>query len=230
MFKFIRSKASTLIVAAIMVLFNVIFLVCVDFENSKASRWIGYGFINMAFIIALCLTLFVKARHGVLVDNFMPMFSYTSGYLFINLIANIIFMAVNAENVKPVIIVNLILLVFYIILFIVAASHVSRVSEVVEKREKQISNFDEITVKIYALKDMSSDEEIKAAIGKLSDRLRYSSSSSSQKSAKYEQRLDELADNITEMIAGGADKDEIIAMIKTADTVLTTRNHMVSMP
>lgn len=229
MLKFIRSKASTLIIAALFILFNVIFFLCVNLEESNASRWVAYGFIDLSFVIAICLTLFLKMPKGVFVDNAMPMISYTLTYFLINLIANIIFIAVNAETVIPAVIVNTIILVFYIILFIVAVSHISRVSEVVEKRGKQISAFDGITVKVYSLKDMCADEEVKVAIEKLTERLRYSSSASTPKSAQYEQQLDQLTDSLVEMIAGGADKDEIIKTVNKTNSVLSIRNHMLMM-
>lgn len=228
--KFLTTKTPTIIVALLCFLFNLIFLITINYSGAKASLWIGYAFVNVSFIIMICLTLFVKLKSTTVQYDVIPIFSFTFVYFVVSLIANIIIIAVNSENVKAVIIVNAIILVFYAILLIIAFRSFSRVAEVTEKRKEQVSYFGDIRTKVAALVSYAQDEEVSSALQKLETSLKYSSTASTPKTVEYDARLKSFVDQLEAMIMAEDDKEEILKIIKQASVTLDIRNRQLMLP
>ena len=59
---FIKSKTPFIIILLGFVLFNMLYFVTTNLPNANASKWIGYAFITLSFIVMGSISLFLTLK------------------------------------------------------------------------------------------------------------------------------------------------------------------------
>ncbi len=229
---FIKTKVPFIIVCLAFILFvGLFFVISGDkLDTFNTSLWLGFAFICLAFILIGVFTFTFKLKSKSTMTTIWPMFYVLGGYLLITLIANIIFMAINSPERGATIassVINAIIIIVAIALFLLAYKSFSRVSDNTEKREKRVAALREMYVRVNGLSSLTTDSDIRTIIGKLAERVRYSTSAGTPASAPYEEQFAAQIETINTLLLTKADKQEVLEALKIAVNLLTTRNQML---
>lgn len=226
--KILTSRVPLLLVIICFAILNCVFwpIAAPSLSASKATLWIGYGFLTGTFVIVALMT-FIKVYNKNTVTSLAPIFLVTTGYLTLSAIINIIAMALNSENYIWALVTNFILLLLFVAAFLVANKHFARVNENTARRETRVRDWRMTAVDVSGLIAFSSDDEVTAALKKLKEDIEYSSSASSEKTKNVEEELDEQIITIKSMLKNNMDKETVLKAIHVAESILKNRNQIL---
>ncbi len=224
--KFITGRVPFLLIVIALAIFNVIFwpIVCSNgIANSKASVWVGYGFLTFSFCVCAACTFIRKTNKNVQVA-LLPLLRVTFIYLVLSIIFNIILMCVNTENWVWGVIIDAIMLLIYCAAFLITFKHFDRVNTNTKVREKRMKDWRLVAVSVSSLVSSVTDKEIKDALNKLYEHIKTSSSASNETISSSEEELEEQIITIKSLIRNEADKESILKAIRIAEDILRERN------
>ena len=113
MSKFFKTKTPLILVALLLVLFNVIFWVSVKPAEANATVWVGYAFLTLAIIILGAMTFIFKLKSDTTMTTLVAVLYLAMGYFAVAFILNLILMLVNGEKATAGIILNVIVLILF---------------------------------------------------------------------------------------------------------------------
>ena len=96
-----------------LIVFNLLFFMFGNAENSKTSVWISYGFIHFAYFMLLATPYMVRNGSAAYIYS-RPLFTITSSYFIMELLVGIVFILVAPESIKTTLIVQVIMATIYI--------------------------------------------------------------------------------------------------------------------
>ena len=204
-----KKRSGYLILAIVLVVFAVVAFVA-PFEKTPAF-WVSFMFGLMA--ICFQIPLWNKALSGeTLKSKFLgfPVLHVGISYLIIQLIVSIIMMAVPGIPLWIAVIVDVIILAITCIL--VTSGDVARtaIEETEEKIQAKTSFIKGLKVDVDALLSKEADAEVKAALRKLSDEIRYSDPISNSAVEGIEA---EISEKLTSVPTVGENKTNVISEI-----------------
>lgn len=224
---FIKSKTPFLIVCLGFVLFNMLYFVTTNLPNANASKWIGYAFITLSFIVmgAIALLLNLKSKNAM--TTIWPLMYATVGYFAVSFFVNSILMIVNGDGKKGPLVLNFIILILYAVVFLVSFKSFSRVADNTAVREERVAKLRELSVKVNALTFLTKDEEIKKAILKVKEDIDYSSSAGTAATATYEQQLEDCVVTIQTLLGANCDTAAVLEAVTSMANILKIRNQIL---
>lgn len=204
-----KKRSGYLILAIVLVVFAVVAFVA-PFEKTPAF-WVSFMFGLMA--ICFQIPLWNKALSGeTLKSKFLgfPVLHVGISYLIIQLIVSIIMMAVPGIPLWIAVIVDVIILAITCIL--VTSGDVARtaIEETEEKIQAKTSFIKGLKADVDALLSKEADAEVKAALRKLSDEIRYSDPISNSAVEGIEA---EISEKLTSVPTVGENKTNVISEI-----------------
>lgn len=199
------------------VLFNVIAFAV---PTVKASAfWVAYIYTVIAFALQIVIWKFLFKKNEVLKSKFLgiPLISVGIAYLAIQIIAFVIFMVFPSSPSWIAVVVCALILGISAICLIGTETGREEINRVEEEIAKKVFYIKSLQVDVEMLAEKETDAEIKAALKKLAEKIRFSEPMSNN----------ELADIETEINSKVAElkiTDKKIESIKEIDMLLTERN------
>ena len=227
MSKFFKTKTPLILVALLLVLFNVIFWVSVKPAEANATVWVGYAFLTLAIIILGAMTFIFKLKSDTTMTTLVAVLYLAIGYFAVAFILNLILMLVNGEKATAGIILNVIVLILFAAIFVILYRSFSRVQDNTAAREKRMRELRMTGVKVSGLTYLTTDQEIIAAIRKFKDDIDNSSSRGNENTQAIEEQLDQQIDIIRTLLTNGADNEAVLRALRGAEGLLKQRNQLL---
>ena len=229
--KFLNTRVPLILVIILCAVIQVIFWPIVtsdivgDIALLKSGVWVGYAFLNVAFIVVGAIT-FLKIKSKSVIQALVPFFIACCLYLAASVLLNIIVMVFNLDYLIPLVINLVFTLLFGAALLIIYKSF-SRVAENTAAREERMATARITQAEVIGLKNLTSDAEILAEIKKLIDDFTYSSTRSTPETLRYDEDFKKDVAAVESLLKMNAEKDAIIKAINVARNTLKLRNQVL---
>lgn len=201
-----------------LIIFNAMFFILGGTDHPM-SVWISYGFVHFAYFMLLTTPYLVRTGKSAAVFGF-SLYSISTTYFFIELIAGVIFILVSPESYKAAFLVQLCISGVYAICFISNMMANEYTTEAEEKRQYEIKYVKNATAEMTSLLSGISDRETKKKVEKVYDAINSSPVKSHPNVSSLESQIlvaiKELRNSIGET--------ENIAVKNHADALLTMVN------
>ena len=210
------------VLAIAFVLFNVIAFAV---PTSKTSTfWITYVFTAIAFALQIVIWKFAFKGADTLKSKFLgiPLISVGITYLIIQLIAFAIFMAFPIAPTWIAIVVCALILGFSAICLIGTETGREEINRVEEKVQRKVFYIKALQTDIEILAEQEKDGDIKIALAKLVDTIRFSDPMSNE-------MLTDIETQISEKVAEFKIAEDKSAIITELNSLLTERNRKVKL-
>ena len=216
-----KNKNSRLLLALIPILVLIIFNILVfaiagsGIKEKNASFWVGYGFITAGFLVMTATIASSKLGKGKIFNELVPNLLVVAIYAVINLIVNIVAMAVNKQNAT----------VFEKIAVILGTKQIKTNRKEVQNKVDYINH---VKTSCGLLIDRAEDAQVKDALKKLLDDITYSDPMSGNDSEiiKEERKLKSLIEVLEDELES-ASVETTLANIRTASNCLKKRNALI---
>lgn len=210
------------VLAIAFVLFNVIAFAV---PTSKTSTfWITYVFTAIAFALQIVIWKFAFKGADTLKSKFLgiPLISVGITYLIIQLIAFAIFMAFPIAPTWIAIVVCALILGISAICLIGTETGREEINRVEEKVQRKVFYIKALQTDIEILAEQEKDGDIKIALAKLVDTIRFSDPMSNE-------MLTDIETQISEKVAEFKIAEDKSAIITELNSLLTERNRKVKL-
>jgi len=177
-----------LIYVILLGVFNL--LVFTIFKNRSNVFWFSYGFMTLAFVIQI-LSMFL-AFHAADVETAffgIPLASLSIYYLCSELVIGTLFMIFPAAGLTLALIIQILVLAAFLIVAIISLLARDTVQEIGNNIKENVFNLKSVLVDIETMGESCPDPELKEAIGKLAETVKYSDPISNEAIAGVEQRI-----------------------------------------
>ena len=226
----LKKYASTLIIALVMVIFIVCALVIPeDLSQANVMFWAGFGFILFAFVAFGAVTVVSKRDERMLVSSTLLVYSVPVIYLVVTFILNICYMTFgySADNKVAAFLPNVIILILAVIGMVIVYKSASHVSATDKKIEEKVKVVKLNTLKVNTLIYKVTDPDVKRSLTKLKDAAQYSDPMGVPATAEIEAQFEQCLQVLEDLIASGADKENLLQAIHDADSTLKIRNELL---
>lgn len=178
-----------MIYLVIFLIYNLlIFLV---FKGFNAVFWVSYGFMLVAYLLHIaCVFSIVKNLSVRAVFFGIPLSSFSVYFVAAELFTSLVFMFFRRlASVKVSVVVQAILLCVFIVIALISIMTRDAVQNVDTRIKENVSFIKGINVDVEMLLQRSSDAEVKGALKKLSETIKYSDPMSNNVVATQEQMI-----------------------------------------
>ncbi len=210
------------ILAIVFVLFNVItFAVPTD---KTATFWIACVFTSVAFALQVAVWKFAFKGTDTPKSKFLgiPLISVGIVYLIVQIIAFAVFMILPLTANWIAVVICILILSVSAMCLIGTKSGKEKITQVEENAEKKVFYIKSLQIDIEMLASNETDNDIKAALTNLVEKIHFSDPMSSEAISDLET---EIADKVKELKTAD-NKSEIITVI---DSLVTERNKKVKL-
>jgi glucan phosphoethanolaminetransferase (alkaline phosphatase superfamily) len=213
------NKNKVSVYAILGILFVLISVIVFAIPTSKTGAfWIAYGFTVIAFV-AQSIVWKTTIQEGSLDSKFLGISRVylSTVYLVVQIIALAVFTAIPSAPMWSAIVVCVLILGIAAICMIVAKEGYGKIRNIDDKVAKKTSFVKNLQTEIELLAEAETDQETKAALMQLAEKVRYSDPMSSDELADIEQKIL----NLVSKLSGESDKINEIGEIAI---LLTERN------
>lgn len=184
-----------------------------------ATYWVAYVFTAVAFALQIGIWNFAFKGTDTLKSKFLGISLISVGitYLFVQIIAFAVFMALPLTASWIAIVVCALILGISVICLIGTETGREEINRVEEKVEKKVFYIKSLQVDIEMLASAETDVDIKSALTKLAEKIRFSDPMSNEALVDLEAKITAKV----EELKTAEDKAEIITVL---DSLLTERN------
>ena len=224
---FLKTHTFFLVWVVLMAIFNVLALAIPDLSTRETWFWWGFVFTNLAFVVVAVVSFALTLSNTRIFNNVFVVYVLSIGYVAITLLLNVIFMAVNNDNEKWVIIANVVIILLYAVLMIISNRAVTHMSEDAKVVQEKVSNLRVNVVKISTLLYKVTDTDVKKALTNLKETLDYSDPMGVAATADIEAEFEASLDVLKELIATGTEKEGVLNAIGDSLALLKARNDLL---
>lgn len=177
-----------LIYAILLGVFNL--LVFTIFKTHTSVFWLSYAFMTLAFVVQI-VSMFLSFRTADVETAFfgIPLASFSIYYLCAALIVGTIFMVFQNAGFTLAMVIQVLILAAFLIIAIISLLARDTVQAIGENVKQDINNHKSILVDIEMLESSCSNPELKQALAKLADTVKYSDPMSTAAIELVEQRI-----------------------------------------
>lgn len=177
-----------LIYAILLGVFNL--LVFTIFKTHTSVFWLSYAFMTLAFVVQI-VSMFLSFRTADVETAFfgIPLASFSIYYLCAALIVGTIFMVFQNAGFTLAMVIQVLILAAFLIIAIISLLARDTVQAIGENVKQNINNHKSILVDIEMLESSCSNPELKQALAKLADTVKYSDPMSTAAIELVEQRI-----------------------------------------
>ena len=177
-----------LIYAILLGVFNL--LTFTIFKTRTDVFWLSYGFMTFAFVVQI-VSMFVAFVPTDVETAFfgIPLASFSVFYLCAELVIGAVFMIFQQVSFTLALIIQILLLAAFLIIAIISVLSANTVQATSDKVKENVFNLKSVLVDIEMMRDSCTDPELKVALRKLSETVKYSDPMSNEAIASVEQRI-----------------------------------------
>ena len=163
------------------------------FTISKSRNdvfWLSYGFMTLAFVVQI-VSMFMSFKSADVETAFfgIPLASFSVFYLGAELVIGALFMIFQMASLTLALVIQVLVLAVFLIIAIISLLSRDTVQQISDNVKEHVSNLKSVLVDIEMLMDGCADPELKAALRKLSETVKYSDPISNEAVADVEQRI-----------------------------------------
>lgn len=186
-----KGKATTgigLIYVILLAVFNL--LVFTIFKTYTSVFWISYVFMTLAFVLQI-VSMFLSFKTADVETAFfgIPLASFSIYYLCAALIVGAIFMVFQNAGFTLAMVIQVLILAAFFIIAIISLLAKDVVQAIDDNVKQNITTHKSILIDIEILESSCLDPELKQALAKLSDTVKYSDPISTAAIELVEQRI-----------------------------------------
>lgn len=161
------------------------------FKGFNAVFWVRYAFMAAAYLLHIVCVLSIAKNLSVRAVFFgIPLGAFSVYFVAAEFFASMVFMIFRRQaGVKAAVFVQAILLCVFIVIAVISIMARDAVQHVDSKIKENVSFIKGINVDVEMLLQRSSDAEVKGALRKLSETIKYSDPMSSSAVATQEQMI-----------------------------------------
>lgn len=200
------------------IIFNATFFILGGTDRSL-SAWISYGFIHLAYILLVSTNLFVRSGKSAAIFGY-SLFSISSTYFFLVLIAGAAFIIVSPADYKAALLVHLFITGLYIVVFISNIISNEHTAEIEEKRQCQVEYVKKATTEISSIMDGLNNLEVKKKLEKVYDAINASPVKSHPELLSMESQIIVSIANLRDAVSD----DRIENVFSLSDAILSMVN------
>lgn len=187
-----KKKNSLMLGIIYLVIFLVYnLLIFLVFKGFNAVFWISYGFMLAAYLLHIaCVFSIVKNLSVRAVFFGIPLGAFSVYFVAAEFFTSLVFMFFRRQaSVKVTVVIQAILLCVFIVIALVSIMTRDAVQNVDSKIKENVSFIKGINVDVEMLLQRSDDAEVKGALKKLSETVKYSDPMSNKVVAMQEQMI-----------------------------------------
>lgn len=226
-----NKKNSLIIFIAILIVYNIIFFTLPSIKTG--SFWVSYIFGMVAIVLNLGIIKFAWEKAKTIKSKFMGVPILIVGYRYaaIQLILSSIFLILNiipavSENLKefkipyyiPLIIDSIIFIICIISVLIVDVAR-DEINRVEDKIYEKVFYIKELLLEVELLADDAVENDYKAKLASLAEKIRYSDPMSNESLFELESQIKEKIDSLKEH-----SKESLLPQIIEIEKLLNERN------
>ena len=182
------SAGICLIYLILLGVFNL--LVFTIFKTRTSVFWLSYGFMTEAFVVQIISMLLAFKTADVETAFFgIPLASFSIYYLCAALIVGAVFMIFQKAGFVLALVIQVLLLAAFLIIAIIPLLARDTVQAVGENVKRNVTNLKSVLVDIEMLASSCAEPELKQALMKLADTVKYSDPMSNESVELIEQRI-----------------------------------------
>lgn len=197
-----------------LVVFNVVFFVIGGTEH-PASVWISYGFIHFAYLMLLVTPKLIRKSSSSAVFGF-SLYSISSTYFFIALIAGVIFIIAKPESYKMSLVVQVIIAGVYAIMLISHMTANEHTADSIERHEMELQYVKECSARLKSIMNRVEDKKTKKQIEKVYDLIHGSQVKSNNSARDYELTVMDMIEVLEQNIS----RNDLIAASTTIEKII----------
>lgn len=177
-----------LIYVILLGVFNL--LVFTIFKTHTSVFWLSYAFMTVAFVVQIA-SMFLAFKPADVETAFfgIPLASFSIYYLCAALAVGTIFMIFQGAGFTLAMVIQLLILAAFLIVAIISILSRDTVQAISDNVKENIVNHKSILVDVEMLASSCADPEVKMAIKKLADTIKYSDPISTAAVELVEQRI-----------------------------------------
>lgn len=211
-----------------LVLFNVIAFVVP--HAWSASFWVGYAFVTVAILAQVLSLKIAFDRESDLELMFLGLSIVQIGalYLGLQLVAGLVCMFVPGIPTWVAVVVSAVLLAGYALATISAVAGTQMVTDLGEQVQAKTFFIRSLTVDLENLGARIDDSELKQAVGRLRDSVRYSDPMSAEQLAEAEERIAAQMRDLERYVSEG-DREAAVSLCAELELTVAERNRRCKM-
>lgn len=174
-----------------LILFGVFNLLAfVIFKERTSVFWVSYTFMTIAFLVQFVVTFlsFRNFEAEALFFN-IPLASFSVYYLCAALAVGAVFMIFQKAGVTLALVLQLLILAAFLVISIISILSRDAVKSIGDNVKKNVTNWKSVLVDVEMLVSVCTDPELKSALLKLADTVKYSDPMSTEAVENVEQRI-----------------------------------------
>ena len=177
-----------LIYVILLGVFNL--LVFTIFKTHTSVFWLSYAFMTLAFVVQI-VSMFLSFKGADVETAFfgIPLASFSVYYLCAALIVGAIFMIFQNAGFTLAMVIQVLILAAFLIIAIISLLARDTVRAIGDNVKQNVTNHKSILVDVEMLESSCSDPELKQALAKLADTVKYSDPVSTAAIELVEQRI-----------------------------------------
>lgn len=177
-----------LIYVILLGVFNL--LVFTIFKTHTKVFWLSYAFMIVAFIVQI-LSMFLSFKTADVETAFfgIPLASFSIYYLCASLIVGAVFMVFQNAGFTLALVIQTLILAAFLIIAIISLLARDTVQAIGENVKQNVTNLKSILVDVEMLSSSCTDPELRQALNKLADTVKYSDPMSTAAVELVEQRI-----------------------------------------
>ena len=152
-----------------LIIFNAVFFIAGGTQH-PTSVWISYGFIHFSYLVLVITPFLVRKGASAAVFGF-SLYSISSVYFFIELVAGIIFILISSENYKAALLVQLVIAGAYAACLVTNMIANEHTADSQEKRQYQIDYIKKASTEMASILNSTTDRALKKKLEKVYDAL-----------------------------------------------------------
>jgi len=205
--------------------FNAVFFTLSDGSDHKASVWISYGFIHIAYLMLLLTPKLIRSSKSAAVFGF-TLYSISATYFLIEFVTGLTFILISPESYKATFITQLCLAGLYGIMLVSHLLSNEYTADTEEKRQVQIAYVKNASVKLKSLLEIVGDKEAKKKVERVYDAISTSPVKSHPNLAQTENRILQSVNDLERAIVEG-DKEGIVSVANSLLLSVNERNNLL---
>ena len=174
-----------LIYVILLGVFNL--LVFTIFKTRTNVFWLSYAFMTLAFVVQI-ISMFLSFKTAD-VETAFPLASFSIYYLCAALVIGALFMIFQQASFTLALVIQLLVLAVFLIIAIISLMARDTVQQIGENIKENVTNLKSVLVDIELMRDSCSNPELKEALRKLSETVKYSDPMTNDSVASVEQRI-----------------------------------------
>lgn len=165
-------------------------LVFTIFKTRTNVFWLSYAFMTVAFVVQI-VSMFLAFKTTDVETAFfgIPLASFSIYYLCAALVIGALFMIFQGASLTLALVIQVLVLAAFLIIAIISILARDTVQEIGQDIKEKVFNLKSVLVDIEMMRESCSDPELKEALRKLSETVKYSDPMTNDSVASVEQRI-----------------------------------------